>query len=129
VGTLEKETTKKTKVRFDERPSCEEDGKFDSLLDDDQVIRVLSLLRTRSHLLLPLVKKLVALDHVVDDRALGDLLGPELSLRRQVLSVVVSEMVVRRDGERLDSSVDEELGEDGLDLKRRERRKGRKSAT
>jgi len=94
------------------------------------VIGVLSLLRARSHLLLPLVEKLVALDHVVDDGALGDLLGLELSLRRQVLSVVVSEMVVRRDGERLDSSVDEELGENGLDLRyeREKEREREKSA-
>lgn len=97
-----------------------------SLLDHDEMIRVLSLLGSGTHLLLPLVEELVGLDHVVDDRALRDLLGLELSLGRQVLSVVVSEMVVGRNREGLDSSVNEELGEDGFDLNKGSKGEGSK---
>ena len=74
-------------------------------------------------------------DHVVDDRGLGDLLGSELSGSVQISSVVVSQVVVRcridksaypleqrerrrRTGnrERLDSSRDEVIRENGFNL-------------
>ena len=76
------------------------------------------------------------IDHVVDDRGLGDLLGSELSRSVQVSSVVVSQMVVscrvvasvyvlceesgRRtsDRERLDTGGNEVIGENGFDLRR-----------
>lgn len=64
-----------------------------------------------------LVEEAVTRDHVVDDRGLGDLLGAELGGRREVLAVVVAEVVVRGDREGLDTSADEEVGEDGLDLR------------
>ncbi len=63
-----------------------------------------------------LVKQAIGSDHVVHDGRLGNLLGTELTLRREVLSVVVTEMVVRSDSSRFDTGVDEEFGEDGFDL-------------
>ena len=48
----------------------------------------------------------VGLDHVVDDGALGDLLGLELRGRAQVLAVVVAQMVVAHDRDRLDARSD-----------------------
>jgi hypothetical protein len=91
-----------------------------NMLDDDNVVRVLALLVDLTGFLGELLGRLeeerVGSDHVVHDRALGDLLGAELPLRAEVLAVVVAQVVVRRDGERLDPGVDEELGEDRLDL-------------
>lgn len=52
----------------------------------------------------------------VTDGGLGDLLGAELLGGRQVLAVVVTEMVVRDDGGGLDAGRDEEIDEDGLHL-------------
>jgi len=67
--------------------------------------------------LLPrLVEEAVALNDIVDDAGLGDLLGAELGRRAQVLSIVVAEMVVGDDGGDLETSTDEEIGEDALDL-------------
>lgn len=60
-------------------------------LDDDDVVGVLA----------GLVEDGVAGDHVVDDAALGDLLGPERLRRRQVHAVVVAQVVVARDRRRL----------------------------
>lgn len=76
------------------------------VLDDDSVVGVLRRL----------VEDGVGGDHVVDDRGLGNLLGAELLLLGQVLSVVVTQMVVRDDGTGLDTGVDEEINEDGLHL-------------
>jgi hypothetical protein len=45
------------------------------VLDDDEVVGVLALLCAGAHLLLSLVEKVIALDHVIDDARLGDLLG------------------------------------------------------
>lgn len=47
---------------------------------------------------------------------LGNLLGSELPLRGQVLAVVVTQVVVRRDGQRLDTSIDQKLCQNRLDL-------------
>ena len=57
------------------------------VFNDDRVIRLLS----------GLVENAVRLDHVVDHVALGDLLGAELLRRRQVLAVVVTQVVVADD--------------------------------
>ena len=76
------------------------------VLDDDNVVRLLS----------GLVKDLVGLDHVIDDVALGDLLGPELLGSRQVLSIVVTEMVVRGNGDGLDTRGHQPIDQDGLEL-------------
>ena len=75
------------------------------------VLALALLARSRS-----LEQETVGIYHVVDDAALADLLALELTLSRQVLAVVVAEVVVGGDGEGLDTSVDEELGEDGLEL-------------
>ncbi len=64
-----------------------------------------------------LVEQVVSSDHVIDDRALADFLAPELALSAEVAPVVVAEVVVRGDAEGLDASVDEELGEDRLELR------------
>ena len=68
------------------------------MLDDDDVIRVLSSLVDFSGLLGQLSGRLeqnrVGSDHIIDDGRLGDLLGPKLPLRAQVLSIIVTEMVV-----------------------------------
>ena len=76
------------------------------VLDDDGVVWVLILL----------VKDMVGLDHVVDDVGLGNLFGTELLVGGQVLAVVVTEMVVRRDGSKLDTGGDQEVDESGLHL-------------
>ncbi len=76
------------------------------VLDDDGVVWVLALL----------VQDVVGLDHIVDDVGLGDLLGAELLVGRQVLAVIVAEMVVGSDGGQLDTGGDEEVNEGGLHL-------------
>lgn len=90
------------------------------VLDHDDVVRMLalSLFAALGLLLLRggIVQQAVGVHHVVHDTGLGDLLGLELALSREVLAVVVAEMVVGRDGERLDARIDEELCEDGLEL-------------
>ncbi len=63
-----------------------------------------------------IVQHLVCGHHVVDDAALGDLLGPELLRRGQVLAVVVAQVVVADDALGLDAGVDQEVDEDGLEL-------------
>ena len=63
-----------------------------------------------------LVKQAVGIDHVVHDAALRNLFRLELGLGGKVASIVVTEMVVRGDGQRLDASVHQELGEDRLEL-------------
>lgn len=78
------------------------------VLDDNAVVNRVTVL--------VVVQQLVGLDHVVNDRGLGDLLGSELLGSRQVETVVVTQMVVRSDGKRLDTGIDQELGKDGLEL-------------
>lgn len=60
-------------------------------LDDHDVVWVLARL----------VQNGVAGDHVIDDIALRDLLGPECLRGREIHSVVVAEMVVAHDRCRL----------------------------
>lgn len=90
------------------------------VLDDDAVVRVLALVRLAIGRLLTgdsgLVEKVVGSTAVVDHRRLGDLLGLELALRAQVVAVIVTQMVVRGNRKRLDTCIDEELGEHRLDL-------------
>eukprot|EP00053_Salpingoeca_punica_P013417 m.121411 g.121411 ORF g.121411 m.121411 type:complete len:543 (-) comp16203_c1_seq1:553-2181(-) len=81
------------------------DGRY--VLDDDDVVRVL----------LRLVEDVVGGHHVVDDVGLADLLGAELRGRREVLAVVVAEVVVRGDGARLDAGVDEKVHQHRLHLR------------
>lgn len=76
------------------------------VLDHDAVVRVLVLL----------VQDGVSGDHVVHDVALGDLFRAELLLRRQVLAVVVAEMVVACDRGEFDASVDQKVDQCGLHL-------------
>lgn len=76
------------------------------VLDYNAVIWVLAFL----------VKDVVGSNHVINNIGLGDLLGTELLLGRQVLAIVVAEMVVGSNGGQLDTSRDEEVNEGGLHL-------------
>jgi len=76
------------------------------VLDDDAVIGLLTRL----------VEDAVALNDIIDNAGLGDLLGAELGRRAQVLTIVVAKVVVRDDRGDLETSTDEEIGEDTLDL-------------
>lgn len=76
------------------------------VLDDDSVVWVL----------IWGVENRVGGNHVVDYVGLGDLLGAESLLLRQVAAIVVSEMVVRGNGGELDSGRDEEVDEGGFHL-------------
>jgi hypothetical protein len=69
------------------------------VLDDNSVIWVLSWC----------VKDRVCLDHIVNYVGLGDLLGSELLLRAEVLSIIVTEVVVTGNGSELDTSADQEI--------------------
>ena len=55
-------------------------------------------------------------DHVVDHVALGDLLGPELRRRGEVVPVIVAQVVVGHDGLWLDARIDEKVDQHGLEL-------------
>jgi hypothetical protein len=74
------------------------------VLDDNAVIWVLTFL----------VEDIVGSDHVIYNIGLGDLLGAELPLGRQVLAVVIAEMVIGCDGGKLDTSANEEINESRL---------------
>jgi hypothetical protein len=76
------------------------------VLNDNGVIRVFAFL----------VENSVGFDHVVDNVRLGNLLGTELLLGTQVLSIIVSEVVVAGNGSEPDTSVDQEVNEGGLHL-------------
>jgi hypothetical protein len=76
------------------------------VLDDNAVIWVLTLF----------VEDIVGSDHVIDDIRLGDLLGAELLLGRQVLAVVVAEMIIGCNGGKFNTSANEEINESRLHL-------------
>mmetsp|Transcript_46482 Transcript_46482/g.77422 ORF Transcript_46482/g.77422 Transcript_46482/m.77422 type:complete len:266 (+) Transcript_46482:554-1351(+) len=63
-----------------------------------------------------LVEDGVGGDHVIDDRRLGDLLGTEGLRGREVLAVIVTEVVVGDDGGGLDAGRDEPVDHDRLHL-------------
>jgi len=77
-----------------------------NILDDDAVVGVLTFC----------VENAVSVNDIIDDRALGDLLGTELCRAAEVLSVVVAEVVVADDGADLETSADKEVSKDALDL-------------
>jgi len=76
------------------------------VLDDNAVVRLLTRL----------VEKTIALNDIVDDASLGDFLRTELSGRAQVLTIVVTKVVVRDDGSNLETGANEEVSENALDL-------------
>ena len=78
-----------------------------NVLDDDAVVRVLTVG----------IENSIALNHVVDNVGLGDLLGAELLGSRKVLAVIVTKMVVRDDRSGLDTSTDKEVNKDRLHLR------------
>ena len=63
-----------------------------------------------------LVEDVVRLDHVVDDVALGYLFGAELLRRRQVLAVVVAQVVVADDRHRFQAGADQKVDQHRLQL-------------
>lgn len=84
------------------------------VLDDDDMIRVFTVL-------LPFItsrleQQVVRFDHVIHHAALRDLLALELPLGTQVPPIVVTEMVVARDAQHLDTRSSQEVGEHALDL-------------
>lgn len=62
------------------------------------------------------VKHAVGLNHVVHHIGLGDFFGAELFVRTQILTVVVTEMIVAGYRSQLDSGVDQEIHESGFHL-------------
>ena len=76
------------------------------VLDDDCVVGVFTLL----------VEHSIGFNHVIDNIGFGDLLGAELPLGTEVLSVVITKMVVAGDGSELDACADQEIHESGLHL-------------
>lgn len=56
------------------------------------------------------------MEKAYDDRRLRDLLAPELSWSVQIASVVVAQVVIRSNRDGLNTSIDEELGKNRLDL-------------
>jgi len=76
------------------------------VLDDDSMVRVLAFL----------VQNTVGGNHVVNDITLADLLRAELLVAVEIEAIIVSKMVVTRNGGELDTSVDEEVNEGRLHL-------------
>lgn len=76
------------------------------VLDDNSVVGMLVFS----------IQDLVGSHHVVDNSGLGDLLGAELLVGRQVLSVIVTQVVVRGDTHRLDTSIDQKVNNGRLEL-------------
>lgn len=76
------------------------------VLDNNAVVGVLTFL----------VENAVSVDNIINNRTLGDLLGTELCRAAEVLSIVVTEMVVAHDGTDLETSTDKEVSKNALDL-------------
>jgi hypothetical protein len=76
------------------------------ILDNDSVVRMLALL----------VENRVGFNHVINNVGLGDFLGAELLLRAEILSIVVTEMIVAGNGSELDTSADQEVDQCRLHL-------------
>lgn len=90
------------------------------VLDDDTVVRVFAFVGFIICSFLTsncgLVEKMVGSTTVVDDGRFGNLLRLELTLRAQVVAIVVTQVVVTGDRERLDTGIDKEFSKDGLDF-------------
>ena len=90
------------------------------MLDDNDMIRVLASFVNFPSLFSQLSGSFeqdrVGSDHIIHNRRLGDLLGPELPLGTEVLSIIVSEMVVGRDRKWLDTGINQEFSQDGFNL-------------
>jgi len=76
------------------------------VLDNDGVIWVFA--RT--------VENSVGLDHVINNIRLGNLLGAELLVRAEILSIVITKVIVAGNGSKLDTSTDQEVNESRLHL-------------
>lgn len=77
-----------------------------NVLDDDAVVGVVARL----------VQDLVGGNHIVNNVGFADLLRSELFFGRQVLAVIVTQMVVANNGDGLQASRDQKVDHDGLDL-------------
>jgi hypothetical protein len=82
------------------------------------MVRMFSLLAfaTGATLALRVVQESIGNNHVIDGAALADFLALELNLSGKVVTVVVAEMVVRRNTETLVTGI-EKLCEDGFQLR------------
>ena len=88
-----------------------------NIFDDDNMVGMFTLTnRSTVRNLGSFEKKVIGVDHVIDNTALANLLALELLLSRQVTTVVISKMVIRSDGEWLNAGIDKKLGENGLKL-------------
>ena len=76
------------------------------VLDDHGMIRVFAFL----------VENVVGGNHIIYHVGLGNLLGAELSLRAQILAIIVSKMVVACNGGQLDTGIDQEIDESRFHL-------------
>jgi len=76
------------------------------IFNDNDVIRVF----------VGFVEDRVGGNHVIDDAALRDFLGTELLGLGQVLTIVVTKVIIGDDGLRLNTGLDEEIDKDGFDL-------------
>ena len=55
-------------------------------------------------------------NHVIDDATLGNLLAAELTLGTEIVAVVIAKVIIARNRERFNASIDEELGQNTLEL-------------
>lgn len=76
------------------------------VLDHNTVVGVLILL----------IQDVVGSNHVIDNIGLGDLLGAELLLRAQVLTIIVTKVVVAGNGGKFDTGVDQKVNKSRLHL-------------
>lgn len=75
--------------------------------------------RIGSHHVVDLLRSAVHHDSVgrsAHHTRLGDLLASELPLRAQVLAIIVAQVIVRSNRQRLDTGIDKKFGEDRLDF-------------
>jgi hypothetical protein len=62
------------------------------------------------------IQDLVGSHHVINNSGFGDFLGAELLVGRQVLAIIVTQVVVRGDTNRLDTSIDQKVNNSRLEL-------------
>lgn len=77
------------------------------ILDDDSVVRVGLTLS---------VQHLVRVDHVIDDVGLANFLAAELLRSRQIVAVIVAQVVVADNGAWFDASTDQKVNQHRLEL-------------
>ena len=56
-----------------------------------------------------LIQNLICHDHIIDHIAFGDFLRPELLRSRQILSIIITQVIVTDNGSGFDTCVDQEI--------------------